>query len=187
MFKKVLVAGVLGGIALMIYTFLANGIFRFNASVNMKEIAAESVVYETLKENIVEPGRYICNPQLTSEERFPEGEPVFSILNGGVGHEAAGRFMLIGLLVYLLTPIIGAWMLSKASADFLKSYSKKVMFFIALGMLIALFTDVMRYGIGDYPLDDVLLLAVNHILAWTVVGLVVAWRMKPEISSQAAR
>ena len=71
-------------------------------------------------------------------------------------------------------------MLSQTSVDFLKSYIKKLMFFIAIGLLIALFTDLMRYGIGDYPLGNVLLLAINHILAWTVVGLVVGWRMKPD-------
>lgn len=184
MSKKVVFAGILGGIALMICTFVVNGIFRFNVNINMKEIAAERIVYETLKENIVEPGRYICNPQLTSEGRFPEGEPVFSILYGGMGHESSGSFMLIGLVVYILTPMIGAWMLSRTSMDFLKSYSKKVMFFIVIGLLIALFTDLMRYGIGDYPLGDVLLLAINHVLTWTVVGLVVGWRIKPEKSTE---
>ena len=180
MVKKVVIPGILGGFALMIFTFVVNGIFRFNVSVNMKQIPTERIVYETLKENIVEPGRYICNHELTSEGRFPEGEPVFSILYGGVGHESAGSFMLIGLVVYLLTPMIGAWMLSQTPVDFLKSYRKKVMFFMAIGLLIALFTDLMRFGIGDYPLGDVLLLAINHILTWTVVGLVVGWRIKPE-------
>jgi len=28
------------------------------------------------------PGRYICNPALTQEGRFPGGEPVFSVLYG---------------------------------------------------------------------------------------------------------
>ena len=74
-------------------------------------------------------------------------------------------------------------MLSQTSMDFLKNYRKKVMFFIAIGLLIALFSDLTRYGIGDYPLGDVLLLAVNHILTWTIVGLFIAWWIKPEKST----
>ena len=180
MTKKIFIAGILGGITLMILTFVVNGILRFNVSVNMKQIEEEQRVYETLKETIVEPGRYICNPQLTADERFPEDEPVFSILYGGVGHEAAGSLMLIGLIVYILTPIIGAWLLSQTSGEVLKNYGKKVLFFVAIGLIVALFTDLTRYGIGDYPFGDVLLLAINHVITWTLVGLVVAWRMKPE-------
>ena len=85
--KKVVTAGLLGGIALMMWTFVVNGILRFQVSINMKPIPAERQLYETLKEHIVEPGRYVCNPALTSDWRFPDGEPVFSILYGGMADE----------------------------------------------------------------------------------------------------
>ena len=180
MIKKIFIAGILGGITLMILTFLVNGLMRFNVSINMKQIGEEQQVYEILRETIVEPGRYVCNPQVTSAERYPEGEPVFSILYGGVGHEAAGSLMLIGLFIYILSPIIGAWLLSQTSDKVLNSYGKKVLFFAAIGLLIALFSDLTRYGIGDYPLGDALILGINHIITWTLVGLVIAWVMKPK-------
>ena len=184
MTKKIIIAGILGGVTLMVLTFLVNGLLRFNVSINMKQIQEEQLVYETLKETILEPGRYVCNPQLTAEGIYPEEEPVFSILYGGVGHEAAGSLMLIGLVVYIFTPIIGAWLLSQTSNEVLNSYGKKVLFFVAIGLIIALFTDLTRYGIGDYPVGDVLLLGLNHIITWTVVGLVIAWMMKPKENTQ---
>lgn len=185
MFKKVLIAGLLGGIVLMAWTFLVNAVFGLNARINMKQIAAEREVYEVLKKQIVTPGRYIFNPELTSEGRFPDGEPVFSILYGGVGHEFAGKFMVVGFILFFLAPIVAAWMLSQASVRVLSSYPRKVMFFVKIGLLIALFRDLTDFGIGSYPARDAIILAVHHIIVWTLVGLVVAWRLKHERTDMA--
>ena len=88
MLKKVIIAGFLGGLTLMIWVFLINGIFGFRNRIDMKQVPNERQVYELLKHNIVEPGRYLCNPEMTSSNTFPDNEPVFSILYGGMGHES---------------------------------------------------------------------------------------------------
>jgi len=185
MFKKVLIAGLLGGIVLIAWTFVVNGLFGLNARINMKQIEAEREVYDVLKKQIVAPGRYICNPELTSEGRFPEGEPVFSILYGGVGHEIAGRFAIVGFILFFLAPILAAWMLSHASTRVLSSYPRKVLFFVMIGLLFALFGDLTDFGIGGYPARDAIILAVHHIVVWTLVGLVISWRIKPERTDPA--
>ncbi len=179
MFKKVIVAGLSGGIVLIIWTFVVNGIWGFSQRLEMKPIPNERQVYETLKVNIVEPGRYLCNPALTSEGRFPDHAPVFSVLYGGVGHESAGKMMWLELAISLIAPTIAAWLLSQTSARILASYLRKVLFFVTIGLLVAILGDLMKFGIGNYPLWDALILAGHTILVWTVVGLVVAWRMKP--------
>lgn len=180
MTKKVIISGLLGALVLIIWTFVVNGLFRFKVNMDMKQIPNERQVYEVLKENIVQPGRYACNPQLTPERRFPEQEPVFSVLYGGVGHEAAGNQMLFGLVVFLLAPIVATWLLSQTSEKILSSYSRKVLFFAGIGLLFAIYGDLPNYGIGDYPLNDTFIFALHDIIVWTVIGLVVAWKMKPE-------
>ena len=179
MTKQIIIAGLLGAFVLIIWTFLINGIFRFKVSMDMKSIPNEREVYEVLKENIFEPGRYACNPQLTSDRRFPEGEPVFSVLYGGVGHEAAGGHMIFGLVIFLITPIIASWLLSQASEKILSNYFRKVSFFAGIGLLFAIYGDLTNFGIGDYPFSDALLFALHSIIVWTVVGLIIAWRIKP--------
>jgi len=183
MLKKVIIPGLLGGAALIVWTILVNGIFGFKARIDMKQIPAEKQVYEVLKEHITSPGRYACNPELNSERRFPDGEPAFSILYGGTGHEAAGSHMLIGLVIFLVAPIIASWLLSQASDKFLSSYLRRVLFFTAIGLLIALFSNLTSFGIGDYPMSDALILAVHNILLWTVIGLAAAWRIKADPST----
>ena len=146
---------------------------------DMKPVPNESQVYTLLKENIKEPGRYICNPQAT-----PEGshlsEPVFSILYGGVGHEAAGWLMIVHFPFFLLAPFVGTLLLSFSSQHILLSYFRKVLFFTGIGFLIAFFTDFINFGIGNYPAKDALIFAIHDVILWTVIGLAVSWLMKPK-------
>ncbi len=180
MLKKVIVSGLLGGVILIASTFVINGIFGFRSSIDMKPIPDERQAYECLKGSIVEPGRYICNPELTSSGSFPGEEPVFGIYYSGMGHESAGGLMPIQLALFVLAPTVAAWMLSLTSERTIASYPRKVLFFAAIGLLFAVYGDLMSFGIDGYPLSDALMLAAYDIMVWTLVGLVVAWRMQPE-------
>jgi hypothetical protein len=40
--------------------------------------------------------------------------------------------------------------------------------------------DLAKFGIGDYPLRSVLLLAANDFISWTLAGLVVAGWINPK-------
>ena len=179
MIKKVFIAGLTGWIVLVAWGFIVNGIIDVSSCFNENTVETERQVYQVLQEHVIEPGRYIVNPETTAEQRFPEGAPVFSILYGGVGHESAGNMMLAKLASGFLVVLIAAWMLSVTSDRVLASYPRKVMFFFAIGLLFALFTDIGSYGIGGYPSRDAAMIAVNHIAMWMAVGLVVAWRLKP--------
>ena len=180
MLRRVVVSGLLGFVVLVVWGFILNGVFRFNSRINMKQIPDERQVYQTLKETIVEPGRYVVNPELSSSRTFPGEEPVYSILYSGVGHEAAGGLMLFQFLIFLLAPMIAAWMLSLTSYRTLSSYPRKVLFFMGFGLFFALFSDLMKIGIDGYPLPDALILAAHDIILWTLIGVVVAWWLRPE-------
>ncbi len=182
MFKKVVVSGLLGFVVLFAWGFIVNGVFGFNSRINMKQIPDERQVYKVLKDSVVEPGRYIFNPELTPSGMFPEGEPVYSVQYSGIGHESAGKMMLFQFALLLLASMIAVWMLSLTTPRVLFSYPRKVLFFMAIGLLFAVFGDLMNFGIDKYSLNDALLIAANDILAWTLVGLVVAksFRLKPD-------
>lgn len=186
MAKKVLSSGLMGGVVLVAWMFVVNGIFGLKAGIDMKRIPGERQVHEILKEHIPAPGRYICNPALTVEGRFPEEEPVFSVLHGGTGHGSAGAFALFGLVLFLAAPTVAAWMLSQVSDRTLSSYPRKVLFFGAIGLLIAVFSDLTAAGIGGYPAGDAVILGMSDIAAWTLVGLAVAWRMQPGRAAPAS-
>jgi hypothetical protein len=179
MFKRVILPGLVGGLVLIVWNVLVNGIFGFNSRIEMKRIPNERLVYEVLKEHVTEPGRYACNPEVIPERGFPEDEPVFGVLYGGVGHEAAGRLMLLQLPIVFIAPIIVAWMLSVTADRILSRYLKKVLFVAAFGLFLALFVRLSDYGIGDYPINDALLLALHDLVLWTVIGVVMGRMIRP--------
>lgn len=178
--RRVIISGLLGAVVLVVWTFLINGILGFGSSIDRKSITTERKVHETLRASLVEPGRYIANPELTLAGTFPEGEPVFSIHYSGMGHESAGAVMLVQVAIFVAAPMISAWLLSVSSPWILSSYPRRVFFLAAMGLLIALSGSIANFGIDSYAAKDALMLALLDITTWTVVGLVVAWRMRPE-------
>ena len=179
MFKKAIVPGLLGAVALIAFTFVVNGRLGFKARIDMKRIPDERRVYEFLKGHITEPGRYVCNPEGTPTG-YPPNQPVFSILYGGMGHEAAGRNMLIQLPFFFIAPIVAAWMLSVTSKKNLASLSRKVTFVACIGLLLGVWGHLGNYGIGGHPLENTIALMVHDLILWTLVGLVLAWRLRPQ-------
>jgi hypothetical protein len=178
MVKRVIIAGLFGGLVMIGWTFVVNGIFGFRVALDMNRITNERQVYELLEASIREPGRYICNPEVTGSG-FPPNRPVFSVIYGGVGHEAAGMTSLIHLPIAFVAPMIVAWMLLQASSQVLSRYSRKVFFFTAVGVLLGLLGRAADFGIGGYPLQSALILFVHEIALWTAIGLVMAWKVKP--------
>lgn len=180
MYKKIILAGLAGGMTLIVLAILVNGFFGFKYRMEMKHVPDEETVYQVLKQHIAEPGRYLCNPPLTATGAFPENEPVFSILYSGMGHEAAGIFsVVLDVLFALFTATLCAWLLSLASEKNLARYPRKVLFVILIGLTITVFSDSDNCGIGNYPLWDTLILAAYHLFQWILLGLVVSLFIRP--------
>ena len=179
MWGRFVLPGILGGLVMLIWAVAINGLLGFKARIDMKLLPNEPQIYAVLKESIVESGRYACNPALTDDGTFPDGEPAFSILYGGVGHEAAGWEALVQLPLFFALPILAAWVLSRAGDGVLSSYPRKAAFFAAIGLLIGASSHLMSFGIGGYPIDSALALALHDAAVWTLAGLVMAWRITP--------
>jgi len=182
MLNRIVAAGAGGALVLVLWAFVSNGIFGFKSRVDLNRIPDEGRVYEVLKESIVSPGAYILNPTPVPGVGFPPGEPVFSIRYSGMGHEAAGRMLLLDLAVALVAPTLAAWLLSLASDRVLNRYWRRVAFFAVIGLLVAVFSDLPKAGIGGYPLSSVLLLSAYDVASWTLCGLAAAWLIRRGVS-----
>lgn len=182
MLKRILISGLLGAIVMILWAFVANAIFGLRSSIDMNQVPNEIQVYTVLKERIVEPGGYVCNPAPTPAGAFPLDEPVFSIRYSGVGHEFAGWLMVLGLVIAFVSSVIAAWMLSLTGERVISRYSRRVLFFAVIGLLFAVFSDLAKFDIGGYPLTSALLLGASDLISWTLAGLVMAWWIRPEPS-----
>ena len=178
MLKRIVLSGALGFVVLLLWTLVSNGLFGITARVEMGRISNEREVYEVLKESIVTPGVYMANPALTAGERFPAGDPVFSICYSGFGHEAARHMLFVDLALALVALILTAGLLSVTSERVLSRFSNRFVFIVVVGLLLAVFGDLSKYRIGGYPLHAAALLAGYHAVSWALAGLAMAWSMR---------
>lgn len=183
MSKRILLAGVLGAIALMLWTFVTSAFFLFNVKMRMQQVPNERAVYQMLKENVTAPGVYVVNPEVVPEQGYAPGEPVFGLTYAGFGHEAAGRFVAVQPLIALVSCLLAAWLLSKASGRVLSSYARKVCFVSSIGLLVAVFGDLMKFGIGGYPATTAAIVAAYDLVSWIIAGLVIAGIMRAPAES----
>ncbi|MGD8700594.1 MAG: hypothetical protein PVJ43_14955 [Gemmatimonadales bacterium] len=185
--KRVILAGLLGSVVFAVWFVIVDGLLGFNRAIEMGRLADERAVYAFLVEHVTEPGRYVVNPEVSPDRAFPGDDPVFAVQFSGLGHADAGQEMLVGLVVMLLTPFLGAWLLSNASTLVLSRYGSRLLFFSLVGLVFALFLIMTRFGLARYPLGDALALSVHDLAAWIAAGLVVAWFVRPTAAEGTAR
>jgi hypothetical protein len=187
--KDVLVPGLLGGIVMLVWLFVTNAVLPFKSNLvhQVIPLAPQLEVHEALKDNITAPGTYSI-PYLSREEeaRFPDyrSQPVFSIVYEGYTHGGSGGGSImtslpVTILAVFIPPLIAAWMLSLASPAILAKYSRRFLFVAVLGVIVALYDDVLQMAFGPQPEDYLIFLAINNLIAWALTALVIAGRMRP--------
>jgi hypothetical protein len=185
--KRVILAGLLGGVVLAVWFVIVDGFLGFKRGIEMNQLADERTVYAFLVEHVPDPGRYVVNPEISPDQAFPGDHPVFAVQYSGLGHADAGQEMLVGLVVMLLTPVVGAWLLSNASSRVLSGYGSRLFFFSVIGIVFTLFGVMGRFGLAGYPLGNAVVLSVHDLLAWVVVGLAIARFVRPAVLDNTAR
>jgi hypothetical protein len=184
--RRRLVAGFLGGLVLLAWFIIVDGMLGFVRSFDMNRLPDERTVYVFLKEHVTRPGRYVCNPEVSPGQGFPGEDPIFGVEYSGLGHADAGQEMIVGLAFMVLAPVVGALMLGRASPGVLSCYASRFAFFAAIGVILGLFSIQVRFGISRYPLGDAVALAAHDFAAWAVAGLAVAGLIRPQGRKRAA-
>jgi hypothetical protein len=177
--KKIVIAGLIGGSVFLVWFIVVDGILGFKRSIEMKQLSNERSVYEFLSENVTEPGRYVCDPEVLPEQEFPGEDPIYVVQYSGLGHDDSGQEMLVGFIIMFLAPLLGAWILTNASNRVLSSFGFRLLFFTGIGTVMSLFGIMTRFSIGGYPLGDTLALTLHDLLAWIVAGILISWYIKP--------
>ena len=186
--KEVLAAGLLGGTVMLVWLFVTNAVLPFKSNLihQVIPLANQLEVHEALERNITESRTYSV-PYLSPEEeaQFPDyrDQPVYSITYEGYTHGGGGGTIMssfpVTMLAVFLPPLIAAWMLSVASPAILSRYSRRFFFVAVLGVIVALYDDVLQMAFGPQPEDYLTFLALNNLIAWALTGLVIARMIRP--------
>jgi hypothetical protein len=181
--KQIVVAGLLSGVVIFVWLTFSNAILPFKRYFTLLTFPDQMTVHQLLKERITEPGIYTC-PYFHSysEAAQFEGyadEPIFTISYTGVTHNTVTGFLSFSILALFIAPMIASWMLSVASPRILASYIRRTLFVMTLGIFLAVFGDWLRMLEENEPSGLIVFMMINHIITWTLAGLIIAWRIKP--------
>ncbi|MBL8140757.1 MAG: hypothetical protein JNM38_06595 [Acidobacteria bacterium] len=171
---RVATAGTLGFLVFTAWTFLINGVYGFTARLSMHQVADEAAVHQVLAQHITAPGAYVVNPTLTGSHRFPDATPVFGVTYSGMGHDAAGRLMLVDLARELLVMLLAAGLVGAASSRVRARWTSRLAFVVAVGLVQVLASDLARIGIGGWPTATALAMAGFHLVGWLLAAFTIA-------------
>jgi len=189
--KKVLFAGAAGGMVMLTWLFVTNAVLPLKADLihGVLPFQAQLEVHEALKKAVKGSGTYSI-PYLSraEEARFPDYryQPVYTVIFQEYAHgdtdggSVLSSFPVVLLAVFIPT-FLAAWMLSMASPAVTSRYSRRFYFVVAIGVIIALYDDVLQVSFGPLAEDYLVFLAINHLMGWALTGLVMAGMMDPGI------
>jgi len=173
--------GLLAGLVGILWTMLTLGLIPVRDTMGWKEVPNEAVVLEALDANLTDTGLYLVPghspPDSLFRSRHSDG-PLFRVHSLRNGTEGPIR-AFISILSLLLAPLIPAWFLSRICQRGTPPYPTRVFIVTLFGVFLTLAGEIQLWGMELYPLLYSLLLSVNAIISWMVIGLFLAWRIKP--------
>ncbi len=191
MAKRVIIGGLLGGIALFIWGSLAHMVLGLG-SVGFKEIPNESAVLTAVTSSITEPGLYYFpglglpsnatmaqqNAAMKESDAKAQAGPSGLLIihpHGGGGFTAARLIneFVLNIVQGLLLAVLLAWALP------IVGYVPRVAFVTVAGFFGALATNIQYWNWYGFPVNYTLAYITNETVGFLVVGLVVAAMVKP--------
>jgi len=190
MAKKILLAGVLGGVVMFIWGAVSHMLLPLG-EIGIKEIPNEQPVLEAMQKVIHEPGFYffpgLGMPHNTAdeaatkawEEKYRRG-PVGVLVYQPQGAEVMSPGQLLTELASnILAMLIAAYLLVQAAGN-LASFGARVMFVGLLGLLASAAILISYWNWYGFPTDFMLAGALDEVLGFSLAGTVLAAIIKPE-------
>ena len=194
MAKRVVVAGILGGLTMFLWLFVAHEFLPLG-ELGVGEIPNEAPVLSAMQSAIPQAGVYIypglgLGPKPTAEQRnaampawmkkYEQSPHGFLIYHPPSGSFSFGTLLAREGALNLLEGLLAAWLLSLAAAG--KAYSQRAGFMVIVGVLAAVTTNVEYWNWYGFPGNYVAGYMVTQIIGFTLVGLVAAAFVKSEVA-----
>jgi hypothetical protein len=186
MTKRILLAGVFGGIALFVWGGLAHEVLGLG-NVGIQQLPQQQPVMGALKASVPQSGFYFF-PQIDKSGKVapenvggPYGIMIYN--SAGAGAPLGAQLVREGLL-NIVVALFAAYLLSLATG--LTSYTSRVGFITLMGLTIGLLTNVQYWNWYEFPLNYTIAAVFTDFVGFLIVGLVAAGIVKPSISRIAA-
>lgn len=187
MTKKILLAGLVGGIVIYVWGIISHLVLPLGM-VGMRQIPNEELVVSALRENIKESGFYFFpgwehSPDMTKEQQKMAmqkwEEKIRMGPNGILVYTPEGQAPMSAkqLLIELLSNIAGAlvatFLLAKAVSG-ITSFGARVLFVALLGLFASLAIDISYWNWYGFPGSFTLAAITDEVVGWGLAGLPLA-------------
>lgn len=189
---KIILGGCIAGVILFVWGALAWKVLPIHKP-SLHSLANEDAVIAALKGSSPTKGVYLFpampadNNQAAVDawtQKYQAG-PIGMIIYDPAGSSPMmpGQ-MVVGLIISVLTGLLGAWLLSRSTAVS-SSYIARVSLFGVIGVLISLSTHIIAWNWMNYPYDYTIGLVVDSVIGWVLAGLAAAAFVKTPPASPA--
>jgi hypothetical protein len=183
MTKRIILAGVLGGIAMFIWTSIAHMVLPLGEA-GIREIPNEQAVLAAMQANIGESGLYIfpgsgLGPDATREQKSEAMKKMYEKLannpSGILMYHPPGRVFAMGKLLgvefstELLESILAVFLLAQTG---LASFGARLGFVFLAGILAAIATNVSYWNWYGFPCVYIAAYMFIQIVGFICVGIV---------------
>jgi len=174
--KRILIASVLGGIVLFIWGALSHMVFGIGDA-GVKSMPNEEAVRSALGANIQEAGFYFF-PTPDAEQNLPAGPSGILIYHPDDALQMTSKQLITELITNILCAWIAAMLMMKAMGG-LAGTGARVMFVAMLGLFATAAVDIPYWNWYGFPGDYTLGALIDNLIGFTLVGVMLAWRLKP--------
>lgn len=198
--KKIVFAGILGGIILWVWGFLSWVVLPLHQSA-MHAVPNETEIIAALGRSLPEKGTYVF-PMMPKGDAGLQGAAQEAAMaaymqkyqsgpTGMIFYDPAGKdpFMLnqmiAGLLIFMLSAGIVAWLLSRSTA-IAESFLSRVIYCGMVGTLIAIGCYLSDWNWMGFSFDWTKALMVDSIVGWLLAGLGISAIVKQKRAPGAA-
>ena len=177
MAKRIILAGVLGGVALFLWGGVSHMMIGLG-NVGMQNI--QRPVYDAMKASIAQPGLFFF-PESDMKGNIKDeykGGPIGILVFKPTGAGASMTGQLTNeVILNIVQALLAAFLLAFAAK--LARYPQRVGFVFVLGILSAIATNIEYWNWYGFPASFTLASIVDKLIGFMVVGLIVAAIVKP--------
>ena len=188
--KRVLASGLLGGLAMFVWGGLSYTVLPWHR-MTMRSFRQESVLAADLRAQASQPGVYIVpgypdaatmkspDAEAAWKAAAKKGPYALVVYQPNGSDPAAPQPFAIGLLLEVAIATLAAGLLAVA-APALPGYCRRVIFVSCFGVLAALTGPLMEWNWLKYATSYAIVNAIDVVVSFIVVGLVVAALVRPK-------
>jgi len=190
--NRLIVPALITAVVVFIWMFISWGVLYWH-NIDIKIFPDETEIMH-MKAVMHEPGIYVYPGFPPGEEKAKTeweakhiaGPIVNFMVYNPAGADPTNPILFIKSFVINFIAAFVAGVLLMMTLAQNPSYWRRVIFVMMLGLFAAFIGPFVEWNWWGFPLSYTLVNVVDYCVTWLLAGLVLAWRIKPEMSTQAA-